>query len=159
MSTPIAQRVMGFVWLESSAEEAAGVYAALFGGSRVVRTVRWGAGGPFPEGSVATVEIELGSVRWVLFNGGTHFKLNEAFSMVATCRDQAEIDRVWEVLVAGGKPLACGWLVDRFGVSWQVWPAVMSEYMGDPAKWMRAHAALMGMVKPDVAGLVKAAEG
>jgi predicted 3-demethylubiquinone-9 3-methyltransferase (glyoxalase superfamily) len=142
-----------FIWFRDKADEAAKLYVSLFPNSRITSTAHWGEGAPAPAGSVLSVSFELDGVPLTAFNGGPHLELTPAFSLVATCKDQAEIDRYWEALLAGGgKESRCGWLVDRFGLSWQVVPEGMSELIKHP----NAMKAMMGMVKLDIRALEEA---
>lgn len=155
-------KVTPFVWLEKGAEEAAQFYAALFPGARVIDVSRWAEGSPYPKGSVMSAIVEIGGTEFMLFNGGPHFKQNESFSMFVNCEDQAEVDRYWDALIAdGGTPSQCGWLKDKFGVSWQIIPRALGRALSnpDPAKAARALQAMMKMVKLDVAELERAAAG
>ena len=123
---------------------------------------RWAKGSPYPEGAVMSVTIELAQQEYILFNGGAHFKLNEAFSMFVSCEDQAEVDRYWDALIAdGGSPSQCGWLKDKFGVSWQIAPKALLCLIADPdaEKASRAMQAMMQMTKINVAELERAAAG
>lgn len=151
-----------FLWFERGAETAAEYYTSLFPGSRVTKVARWGEGGPAPKGSVMTVAFELGGHRLTAINGGPHYKLTPAVSLVVSCDTQEEIDRYWDALLAGGgRPSRCGWLEDRFGLSWQVIPAALGELLtdADPASAARVGAALMTMQKLDVAALQRAHRG
>ena len=154
-----------FLWFDSQAEEAVRFYVSLFPNSRITGTVRYDAASAAasgqPEGSVMTVAFELDGQAFMALNGGPVFKLTEAFSLVVDCRTQAEVDEFWEKLSAGGKTSRCGWLKDRYGVSWQVVPAVLPELLqdGDPDRRGRVMRALLEMDKLDIARLEQAAEG
>jgi len=153
------QKITPFLWYASGADEAAALYLEIFGQGRIHRTQRWGAGGPAPAGSVMTVSFELCGQQLVAFNGGPHFKLNEAMSLVVSCDDQAEIDRYWERLTAdGGSPSQCGWLKDRFGLSWQILPKAFLQMLADPdpARVGRVFQAMMSQTKFDIAALERA---
>ena len=156
----ITPRVSVCLWFQSDAEAAARRYCELIPGSRVVDVLHHGPGGALPEGTEMLVTVELsGSLIWLL-NGGPHFKLNEAASIVVRCETQAEIDRLWDALLEGGQTMACGWLTDRWGVSWQIIPAQLDGWMhGDPAKTARMMQALFGMLKLDIAALQRAYDG
>jgi predicted 3-demethylubiquinone-9 3-methyltransferase (glyoxalase superfamily) len=150
-------KIHPFLWFDNEAEEAAQFYCALFPNSKITRTSRNGASGP-----VMVVEFELDGRRFAALNGGPHFKFNEAVSFWISCADQAEVDRYWDGLLAGGgSPSQCGWLKDRFGVSWQVVPDRLGQLLGDPdsGRASRAMAAMMKMVKLDIAALEVAADG
>ena len=155
------QKITPFLWFDRQAEEAAGFYVSIFPNSRIVKVVRYGAAGPGPAGSAMTVEFQLEGQSFVALNGGPHFKFTEAISFVIDCRTQAEVDAYWEKLSAGGVPSQCGWLKDRFGLSWQVVPAVLPELLGDPdpEKSARVMKAMLTMKKLDIRALQKAHEG
>jgi predicted 3-demethylubiquinone-9 3-methyltransferase (glyoxalase superfamily) len=151
-----------FLWFERNAEVAAEFYTALFPNSRLTKIARWGEGGPAPKGSVMTVAFELAGHPLTAINGGPHYKLTPAVSLVVSCDTQDEIDRYWDALLAdGGKPSRCGWLEDRFGLSWQVIPSSIGELLtdADPAKAGRVGQALMTMQKLDLAALQRAHRG
>lgn len=151
-----------FLWFERNAEGAAEFYTSLFPNSRVTKVTRWGDGGPTPEGSVMTVAFELAGQTFTALNGGPHYKLTPAVSLAVSCETQEEIDRYWDALLAdGGKPSMCGWLEDRFGLSWQVVPAAIGDLLADPdpAKAARTGQALMTMQKLDLAALQRANRG
>lgn len=156
------QNITPFLWFDGQAEEAANFYASVFPNSKVGRIVRAGPGGPGPEGQAFTVEFELDGLSFTALNGGPHFKFTEAVSFSVPCEDQAQIDRYWEQLTAdGGEPGRCGWLKDRFGLSWQIAPKDLPELIGgpDPEKARRGTAAMMKMTKLDIAELRRAREG
>jgi predicted 3-demethylubiquinone-9 3-methyltransferase (glyoxalase superfamily) len=156
------QKVTPFLWFDNNAEEAATLYVSLFKNSRLGHIARYGEGGPGPAGQAMTVEFELDGVSFIALNGGPHFKLNEAFSMSIDCHDQAEVDDLWTKLIAnGGAPSQCGWLKDRFGLSWQVVPAMLPKLLSDPdpEKSKRVMQAMMQMSKIDIAKLQQAADG
>ena len=154
-------RITPFLWFDSQAEEAANFYVSVFPNSKVLSLQRYGPAGPGPEGSAMTVDFELDGQRVTALNGGPVFKFSEAVSFVIDCQDQAEVDRYWDALLAGGTPSQCGWLKDRFGFSWQVVPKQLFETIGGPdaAGRQRAMAAMMQMVKLDVAKLQAAYMG
>ena len=148
------------LWFDGQAEAAASFYASLFPNSKVGKVTRFPEGTPGQPGTVMTVEFELDGVQFVGLNGGPEFKFTEAVSFQIDCKDQAEVDRYWNALLAdGGEESVCGWLKDRFGLSWQVVPSVLPKLMGDPdrAKANRVTAAMMQMKKLDVAQLEAAA--
>lgn len=163
----IAQRITPFLWFDDQAEQAAAFYTSVFENSRVLRTTRYtkeaeqAAGRP--EGSVMTVSFELDGHEFTALNGGPIFKFNEALSLVVHCRSQKEIDHYWNRLSEGGDPQAqqCGWLKDRFGLSWQVIPDQLLELISDPdpEKARRAVAAMLEMKKIDLGALQLAAAG
>ena len=155
-------KVTPFLWFDKNAEEAATFYVSLFADSKMGNVARWAKGSPYPEGAVMSVTIELAQQEYILFNGGSHFKLDEAFSLFVSCDDQAEVDRYWDALIAhGGSPSQCGWLKDKFGVSWQIAPKALLRLIADPdaEKASRAMQAMMQMTKINVAELERAAAG
>ena len=151
-----------FLWFDRNAEVAAEFYTSLFPNSRVSKVTRWGDGGPAPKGSVMTVAFELAGQTFTALNGGPHYKLTPAVSLAVSCETQDEIDRYWDALLAdGGKPSMCGWLEDRFGLSWQVVPSAIGDLLADPdpARAARTGQALMTMQKLDLAALQRANRG
>ena len=157
---PSVQKITPCLWFDRNAEEAANHYVSIFPNSRIVTTSRYGEAGPLPKGTVLTVIFELEGQRFMGLNGGPLFKFSEAISMMVACDTQDEIDRFWDKLSAGGEKGRCGWLKDRFGVSWQVVPSMLSELMGggDAARANRVMTALMRMNKLDIAALRRAGE-
>lgn len=156
------QKITPFLWFDNNAEEAMNHYVSIFKNSRIISVDRWGDGGAGPKGSVMTATFELEGQRFIVLNGGPHFKLTEAFSLFVDCESQEEVDELWDKLLAGGgQPSQCGWLKDRFGLSWQIIPSVMMRMMQDkdPAKAGRVMQAMMKMVKLDIAELKRAYEG
>ena len=151
------------LWFDGNAEEAANFYTTLLPDSRIRKVMRSPADNPsMREGGVLTVEFTLAGQDFMGLNGGPQFKFNEAVSFSIDCEDKAEVDRLWEALTAdGGKPVACGWLQDRFGLSWQIIPRALPELLADPDpdRARRAMQAMLDMVKIDVAALRKAADG
>lgn len=150
------------LWFDGQAEEAAGFYVSLLPDSRVDKILR--APSDYPSGtagSVLTVEFTLAGHRFIGLNGGPQFTFTEAVSFTIYCEDQAEVDRLWDTLTDGGSPVACGWLKDRYGVSWQIVPKILPELLGDPDRERagRAMQAMMGMVKIDIDGVQRAFEG
>jgi predicted 3-demethylubiquinone-9 3-methyltransferase (glyoxalase superfamily) len=139
------------LWFDGQAEEAAAFYVSVFRDSRVLSVT------PGPGGKALVVEFQLAGLRYLALNGGPHFKFNEAISLSIDCQSQAEVDELWEKLSAGGSPGQCGWLKDRYGVSWQVVPAVLPKLLSDPATAGRVFPALMKMTKLDIAALEAAA--
>ena len=152
-------KIKPFLWFEDQAEEAAKFYTSVFRNSKKGRIARFPEGSPRPAGMAMTVEFELEGQPFVALNGGPEFKFNEAVSFAVACEDQAEIDCYWEKLTAGGKPVQCGWLSDRFGLSWQIVPKVMDEYFSgkDPKRAERVMQAMLKMVKLDIGKLEEAA--
>jgi predicted 3-demethylubiquinone-9 3-methyltransferase (glyoxalase superfamily) len=158
MPTP-SPRISPFLWFDNNAEEAANFYVSIFPNSRITGSSRYGDTGAGPKGSVMTVSFELDGQKFTALNGGPHFKFNEAISFVVNCDTQAEIDRYWEKLTSGGgKPVQCGWLKDRFGLSWQIVPSILPELAKDPVKGPRVMKALLQMVKLDIAALKAAGD-
>ena len=145
----------------TSAEEAANFYVSVFPRSKILEVSRYLEAGPGPKGSVMTVEFELDGQRFIALNGGPQFRFTEAVSFSVDCKDQEEVDRYWEALGAGGEHGPCGWLKDKFGLSWQVNPTVLGEMISDrdEKKASRAMAAMLKMKKIDIATLKKAYAG
>lgn len=155
------QKITPFFWFDDNAEEAVNVYVPLFDDARILSVSRYGKGAPMPEGSVMVVNFELAGQRFAALNGGPQFKLSEAMSLFVGCDAQAEIDRLWETLTEGGQEQPCGWLKDRFGLSWQInWSGVLDVMAGGtPEQRARVMAAMMQMKKVDVAALQRAFDG
>jgi predicted 3-demethylubiquinone-9 3-methyltransferase (glyoxalase superfamily) len=156
-----APPITASLWFDAQAEEAAEFYVSVFPGGRITHVQRYGPGGPRPEGLAMVVGFELGGTRFSGLNGGPEFSFTEAVSFVIGCRDQEEVDHYWDALTAGGSEGRCGWLKDRFGVSWQVVPNGMGRILGDPdpERASRAMTAMLGMRKLDLAALEAAAAG
>jgi predicted 3-demethylubiquinone-9 3-methyltransferase (glyoxalase superfamily) len=154
-------RINACLWFDGQAEAAARFYVSLFENAKIGAIAYYGEAGPGPAGSVLTIEFELDGQRFLGLNGGPHFKFNEAVSFQISCRDQAEVDRLWSALCEGGEEGPCGWLKDRYGLSWQIVPAVLPKLIGDPdpAKAKRATEAMFTMRKLDIAALEAAAAG
>jgi len=155
------QKIVPNLWFDGPAEEAAEFYISVFPNSRIVGLTRYPEGSPGPAGTVMTVDFELNGERFTGINGGPEFTFSEAVSFLINCDTQEEVDYYWEKLSAGGKEGPCGWLSDRYGLSWQVVPAGMDELFADsdPSKAQRAMLAMLGMGKLDVAALRRAADG
>ena len=155
------QKITPFLWFDHQAEEAAGFYTSIFPNSKVVKVVRYGEAGPGPAGSAMTVEFQLEGQSFVALNGGPHFKFTEAISFVVNCQTQEEVDSYWEKLSAGGAEVQCGWLKDKFGLSWQIVPTVLPELLSDPdpEKSQRVMKAMMTMKKLDIRGLKQSYDG
>jgi predicted 3-demethylubiquinone-9 3-methyltransferase (glyoxalase superfamily) len=155
------QRIIPNLWFDTEAEEAAELYTSVFKNSRIVGLTHYPEGGPREAGMVMTVEFELDGQRFVGINGGPEFKFDEAVSFEIKCETQEEVDYYWERLSDGGEEGQCGWLEDRFGLSWQVVPTGMEELFADPdpERAQRAMAAMLEMGKLDVAELQRAADG
>jgi predicted 3-demethylubiquinone-9 3-methyltransferase (glyoxalase superfamily) len=155
------QKITPFLWYSKEAEEAAAFYASIFPDSRVKRVTALPSESPSgPPGSVKVVEFELFGQSFTAMSAGPLDPFNHAISFVVTCQTQAELDRYWNALLEGGSAEQCGWLKDRYGVSWQIVPAVLGELMSDPdrARGQRASDAMMQMVKLDIAALTAAAD-
>jgi len=152
------QKITPFLWFDSQAEQAANFYVSLFPNSRIVSVARYGDGGPGPKGQVMTVAFELAGQRITGLNGGPRYKFTEAFSFVVNCETQAEIDKLWTKLGEGGQPSMCGWLKDRYGLSWQIIPTKLPELLQDkdPEKAKRVMQAMLKMTKIEIAELEEA---
>lgn len=157
------QKITPFLWFDSQAEAAAAFYVSVFKNSKLLKVTRYDEGGAKvtgrPAGSVMTVAFQLDGQEFVALNGGPHFKFSEAISFVVNCETQAEVDRFWEQLSAGGQTQQCGWLKDKYGVSWQIVPTVLGELLSseDAARAQRVMQAMLQMVKLDLAKLEQAA--
>jgi predicted 3-demethylubiquinone-9 3-methyltransferase (glyoxalase superfamily) len=156
----IMQMITPFLWFDNNAEEAAKFYVSIFKNSKIVSVARYGDAGPGPKGTVMTVAFQLEGQEFVALNGGPLFKFNEAISFVVNCETQAEIDEFWEKLSEGGEKSRCGWLKDRYGLSWQVVPTVLGEMLQnkDPKKSQGVMQAMLQMDKMDIAALKQAYE-
>jgi predicted 3-demethylubiquinone-9 3-methyltransferase (glyoxalase superfamily) len=154
------QKITPFLWFDTQAEEAAKFYASVFPNSKILKTARYGEAGPGPKGSVMTVEFELDGQRMIALNGGPVFKFTEAISLSVDCKDQKEVDYYWSKLSQGGQESMCGWLKDRYGLSWQVNPTILGELLSGPdaKKAKRVMEAMLKMKKIDIAALKAAAE-
>jgi predicted 3-demethylubiquinone-9 3-methyltransferase (glyoxalase superfamily) len=150
-----------FLWFDSQAEDAANFYVSVFPNSKITAVARYGEAGPGPAGSAMTCAFELDGKSFTALNGGPIFKFTEAVSFVIDCETQADVDHYWDKLTEGGQPGQCGWLKDRFGLSWQVVPNVLSTLLSSPdkAKAGRVMGAMMQMTKMDIAKLEAAAAG
>ncbi|HJT72538.1 MAG TPA: VOC family protein [Chitinophaga sp.] len=147
------QKITPFLWFDNQAEEAANFYTSIFANSRITNVARYPEGAPAPAGSVMTVTFILDGVEFTALNAGPHFKFTEAISFYVKCDTQEEIDEKWEKLISGGgQPSQCGWLKDKFGLSWQIAPPVLGELMQDKdrEKAGRVTAAMMKMTKIDI---------
>jgi predicted 3-demethylubiquinone-9 3-methyltransferase (glyoxalase superfamily) len=149
-----------FLWFDNKAEEAANFYTSVFAHSKVIDVNRYGEAGPGPAGTVMTVTFELEGQQFIALNGGPHVTFNEAVSLFTSCADQDEVDRLWAKLSEGGEEGPCGWLKDRYGLSWQIVPKALGELLNDPdpEKSGRVMKAMLGMKKIDVQGLKAAYE-
>jgi predicted 3-demethylubiquinone-9 3-methyltransferase (glyoxalase superfamily) len=153
------QTITTFLWFDTESEEAATFYTSVFPNSRIVEVTHYGSAGPRAEGMVMTVVFELDGQRFTALNGGPGFTFNEAISLEVSCKDQEEVDSYWSKLGEGGEEGPCGWLKDRFGVSWQIVPTLLSELIGDPdrEKSQRVMAAMLQMRKIEIDELERAA--
>jgi predicted 3-demethylubiquinone-9 3-methyltransferase (glyoxalase superfamily) len=157
----VQQKIVPNLWFDTEAEEAAKFYIDVFENSRIVNVTHYTEAGPRDAGMVMTVEFELGGQRFIGINGGPEFSFDEAVSFAIECETQEEVDYFWAKLSEGGEEGQCGWLKDRYGLSWQVVPTGMEELFADPDKGRaeRAMKAMLGMRKLDVAALRRAADG
>jgi predicted 3-demethylubiquinone-9 3-methyltransferase (glyoxalase superfamily) len=152
------QKITTFLWFDKQAEEAANHYVSIFKNSRVLSVTRYGDAGPGPKGSAMTVKFQLEGQEFIALNGGPHFKFTEAISLLVDCDTQKEVDELWSRLSAGGEEGQCGWLKDKFGLSWQIIPSALFRLLQDPApeKSKRVMEAMLQMKKIDIAGLEQA---
>jgi len=153
------KRISPFLWFDTQGEEAAEFYTSVFPNSKIVDVSRYGSAGPRPEGTVMTVSFELDGQPFVALNGGPDFKFTEAVSFLVSCETQEEVDAYWGKLSEGGEEGPCGWLKDKFGLSWQIVPAALPRLLGDPdtAKSQRVTQAMLQMKKIEVDLLERAA--
>ncbi len=156
----MGNRIVPFLWFDGRAEEAMDFYTSVFRNSRAGRITRYGKAGPGPEGSVMVATFELEGQEFIALNGGPVYQFTPAISFVVNCRTQDEVDYLWDRLGADGRTLQCGWLTDKFGVSWQIVPTILEELMQDPdpARTNRVMGAMLQMTKLDIAGLRRAYE-
>ncbi|MFI7636794.1 VOC family protein [Nonomuraea sp. NPDC049400] len=155
------QKITTYLWFDNQAEEAAAFYTSLFKDSRILDVQRYGEGGPGPAGTAMVVTFELAGQGFVALNGGPQFKFTEAISLYVDCDSQEEVDELWAKLTEGGEESQCGWLKDKYGLSWQIIPHRLQELLTDPdpGRAQRAMQAMLGMRKIDVQGLEAAADG
>jgi predicted 3-demethylubiquinone-9 3-methyltransferase (glyoxalase superfamily) len=155
------QTITPCLWFDMKAEEAVAHYLSIFRGGRVVSTSRYGDVGPGPKGAVMTILFEIEGQRFLALNGGPEFSFTPAISLIVDCETQADVDRLWDRLGEGGKPMQCGWIADKFGVTWQIAPSLIPRIMesGDAAGIARVMRAIMPMTKIDIATLERAFEG
>ena len=153
------QKITPCLWFDTEGEDAAKLYTSVIPNSKITDISRYGSAGPRPQGTVMTVEFELDGQKFVALNGGPNFTFNEAVSFQVSCESQEEVDTYWSKLSEGGEEGPCGWLKDRFGLSWQIIPKRLPELLGDPdrEKSQRVMAAMLEMKKIDVAALERAA--
>lgn len=158
------QRITTHLWFDSQAEEAANFYVSIFKNSQITKIARYGEAGAKtsgrPKGTVMTVAFQLDGQEFIALNGGPHFKFTEAISLLVNCKTQEEVDELWERLSAGGEKGPCGWLKDKYGLSWQIVPTILGEIMQDkdPKKAERVMEALLKMKKIDIRALKQAYE-
>jgi predicted 3-demethylubiquinone-9 3-methyltransferase (glyoxalase superfamily) len=152
------QKITPFLWFDSKAEEAANFYVSIFKNSKMGKVVRYGEGAPAPKGTVMTVTFTLDGQEFYALNGGPHYKFSPATSFFVNCETQQEVDELWEKLSAGGKTNRCGWLDDKYGVTWQIVPSVLGKLLHaeDPAKAKRVMQAMLQMDKLDIKKLQQA---
>jgi len=154
-------KITPFLWFDNQAEEAMNLYVSIFKNSKILNVSRYGEGGPFPAGTAMSVAFEIEGQEITAFNAGPEFKFTEAISFFVNCETQEEVDDLWKKLTAnGGEESQCGWLKDRFGLSWQIIPTALGEMLGDqdPVKARRAMKAMLQMKKIDIKGLRQAFE-
>jgi predicted 3-demethylubiquinone-9 3-methyltransferase (glyoxalase superfamily) len=154
------QKITPFLWFDGKAEEAMNFYTSIFKNSKIGSLTRYGEGGPGPKGTVMTGRFELEGQEFMALNGGPQFKFTEAISLFVNCESQEEVDELWERLSQGGEKGQCGWLKDKYGVSWQIVPNVLGKLMGgnDPEKSKRVMQAMLRMQKIDIKALQQAYE-
>jgi predicted 3-demethylubiquinone-9 3-methyltransferase (glyoxalase superfamily) len=155
------QKIVPNLWFDTLAEDAANLYVSLFKNSRILEVSRYGEGGPRPAGMVMVVSFQLDGQEFIAINGGPEFKFTEAISLLVNCKDQAEVDHFWDRLSEGGEKGPCGWLKDRYGLSWQIVPTILNELMADkdPVKAQRVTQAMLQMGKLDIQALQDAYAG
>lgn len=155
------QKITPFLWFDGQAEEAANFYVSIFKNSKILNIARYGDAGPGPKGSVMLVTFQLEGQDFMALNGGPNYTLTPAFSLFVSCETQAEVDQLWDKLTDGGGEVQCGWLKDRFGMSWQIIPKALMELMQDkdPVKSQRVFKAMMQMKKIDIEELKRAYRG
>jgi predicted 3-demethylubiquinone-9 3-methyltransferase (glyoxalase superfamily) len=152
------QRITPFLWFDDQAEEAMNFYVSIFKNSKVGRVTRYGEAGPGPKGSVMSATFQLEGQEFMALNGGPHFSFTPAISFFVNCETQEEVDELWKKLSAGGKTERCGWLKDKYGLSWQIIPSALGRLMGDnnAAKAQSVMKAMLEMDKIDIARLQQA---
>jgi len=153
-------KITPFLWFDNQAEEAANLYVSIFKNSKILNITRYGEAGPGPAGTVMTVNFQLDGQEFIALNGGPQFKFTEAISFSVNCKSQEEVDELWAKLTEGGEEGPCGWLKDKYGLSWQINPTVLGEMLNDPdpEKAQRVMAAMLQMKKIDIKGLKQAYE-
>ena len=158
MKNKHSQKIVPFLWFDKNAEAAVKYYRSIFKNSRIVEILRCGEAGPGPKGSVLTIAFELEGQRFIALNGGPKEKFSLAMSLLVNCKNQKEVDTLWNKLSAGGKKIACGWLTDKFGVTWQITPTILLDYLHDknPTTAKNVMLAMMKMQKLDINRLQQA---
>lgn len=154
-------KITPFLWFDDKAEEAMNFYCSIFKNAKPGEVMRWGEGGPGPKGAVMSVTFQLEGQDFMALNGGPHFTFTPAISLFVNCETQAEVDELWDKLSAGGKPNQCGWLADKYGLSWQIVPSILRPLLHDkdPVKSKRVMEAMLQMTKLDIKALQQAYEG
>jgi predicted 3-demethylubiquinone-9 3-methyltransferase (glyoxalase superfamily) len=152
------QKITPFLWFDGAAEEAAKHYTSIFQNSKILSVSRYGDAGPGPKGAVMTVTFQLEGQQFIALNGGPQYKFTPAISLLVNCDRQEEVDELWSKLTAGGHEVQCGWLTDKFGISWQIIPSALFKLMHDPdpRKSKRVMEAMFQMKKIDIVGLERA---
>ena len=152
------QKITPFLWFDGKAEEAMNFYTSIFKNSKIGRITRYGDAGPGPKGAVMSATFQLDGQEFMALNGGPQFKFTEAISFFVNCETQEEVDELWEKLSAGGQKSRCGWLKDKYGLSWQIIPSALGKMLGDknPEKSQRVMKAMLQMDKIDIKGLEQA---
>lgn len=155
------QKIVTNLWFDTEAEEAANFYTSIFKNSKITHTSYYGENGRRPAGMVLTVNFEMNGQSFTAINGGPEFKFSEAISFLINCEGQGEVDELWEKLCEGGQPGPCGWLKDKYGLSWQIVPTILGQLLTDPdpQKAQRVNKAMMGMGKLDIEALIQARDG
>jgi predicted 3-demethylubiquinone-9 3-methyltransferase (glyoxalase superfamily) len=155
------QKITPFLWFDGKAQEAANFYVSIFKNSKILNLARYGEAGPGPKGTVMLATFQIEGQKFMALNGGPQYTISPAISFYVDCETQAEVDELWEKLTAGGSEVQCGWLRDKFGVSWQIIPKALIELMQDkdPVKSQRVFKAMMGMIKIDIEALKRAYRG
>ncbi len=156
-----SKKITPYLWFDGQAEEAANFYVSIFKDAKITAVSRYGPNMPFPEGTALVVSFQLEGQQFCALNGGPQFQFNEAISLFVDCQTQDEMDMLWNALTEGGEESQCGWLKDKYGVSWQIVPAILGELMQDEdaAKAQRVVEAMLQMSKIDIGKLMQAAEG
>ena len=158
MKNKYAQKIIPFLWFDENAEVAVKYYLSIFKNSSIVEIMRCGEAGPGPKGSILTIAFEREGQKFIALNGGPEYKFSPAISLFVNCKNQKEVDTLWKKLSAGGKKIACGWLTDKFGVTWQVCPTILLDYLQDKnqTKAKNVMEAMMKMQKIDINRLKQA---